>query len=153
MDGERGGDPKDENLRRIIETPTITTREELHEFYGRASYYRRLIPGFASNTKALSEAIAQKKTEFELTDAITTSMSWVVAQMNLECTVWAPDDSQPYHLTVAADFDGIVCVLSQTNENGCERPMAFASTMLTDAESRYTGVEKTMLTLRLGARK
>ena len=52
--------PKDANVKRVIETPTISTREELHEFYERASYYRRLIAGFASNTKALAESVAKR---------------------------------------------------------------------------------------------
>ena len=60
---------------------------------------------------------------------------------------------EDFHLTVAADYGGIGCVLSQTDLSGCERPIGFASTMLSDAETRYNGVEKTILALRLGARK
>ena len=52
-----------------------------------------------------------------------------------------PDYSQPFILTTDASNEAIGAVLSQ-GKIGEDRPIAFASKALNDAESRYSTIEK-----------
>lgn len=56
----------------------------------------------------------------------------------LEC------DASPY---------GIGAVLSQVDDNGSEKPVAFASRTLTSAEKRYSQLDKEALAVLFGVKK
>ncbi|OQR85322.1 enzymatic polyprotein [Achlya hypogyna] len=122
-------------VKEIITAPEPETTEELREFLGRASYYRRFIPGFATAAGPLF-AKANKRGPFALSDEDRVCIRRVTELVNTMVKLQVPDPEKPYRITVGSDFTAIGCVLA----------------VLNDHELRYTAVEKTMLALMLAVR-
>jgi hypothetical protein len=92
------------------------SKEEAQEFVGRAGYYRRFIPGFATRVKPIQEAI-HASVHFRMNEEVEEAMAWVVQEINRMVQLNVPRDGVPFNLTIAADQGAIGCVLSQTG--GC----------------------------------
>ena len=144
--------PKDANLKQILIAEPFQSREEAQEFVGRAGYYRRFVPGFATRIKPINEAIHAPGV-FQMNEEVEGAMTWVVMEINRLVQLNVPKEGQPFNLAIAADHGAIGCVLSQTGMNGVEGPIGFASTLLQGPELNYNAVEKSMMAVRLGLRK
>lgn len=60
------------------------------------------------------------------------------------------DKKKPLRLACDASPYGVGAVISHVMDNGVERPIAFASPTLTDAEKKYVQIEKEALAIIYG---
>jgi hypothetical protein len=62
-------------------------------------------------------------------------------------TVCAPVAGRPLHLYLASNDEAIRALIAQEDEDGTEKPVYYVSQALRDAETRYSGAERTCLAL------
>jgi hypothetical protein len=62
-------------------------------------------------------------------------------------TVCAPISGKPLRLYLASNSQAIGALIAQENDNGVELPIYYVSCTLKDAESRYSGAERSCLAL------
>uniref|UniRef100_A0A2N9FAT3 Integrase catalytic domain-containing protein n=1 Tax=Fagus sylvatica TaxID=28930 RepID=A0A2N9FAT3_FAGSY len=62
-------------------------------------------------------------------------------------TVCAPISGKPLRLYLASNSQAIGALIAQENDNGVEQPIYYVSRTLKDAESRYSGAERSCLAL------
>ena len=128
--------------------PVPTSAKELHSFLGLASYYHRFIPKFAAIAKCLLDLVGptnvKRKTKKEpeaipITDS-DMKFNWTgehqeaFALLKICLTsvpvLGYPDFSSPFDLETNALLQGLGGVLSQRDENGKSRVIAYASRSL-----------------------
>ena len=145
---EQGVKTDPDKITAVTKWPTPTTVTELQSFLGFASFYRRFIKGFSKIAKPLHEATQglypnSKKKQRKLSSQ---KLVWGSAQqqafneLKSRCTTTPvlayADFHKPFILHVDASFDGLGAALYQ-EQDGKERPVAFASRGLSQSERRY----------------
>jgi hypothetical protein len=123
----------------------------LRAFLGFLSYYRRFIDGFAMLAKPLHDLVGEKGPLDWGEDA---EKSFQALKKALEgaTRLAYPDNSKPFEIHPDDCDYGIGADLVQKNAEG-ERPIAFASRLLTKAERNYSITEKECLVLVWAVKK
>lgn len=129
--------PTNDKVTAIANAPTPTNVSQLRAFLGLINYYGKFLPNLSS-TLAPLYALLNKKANWswgtEQAEAFKTAKSLlqtdaVLAHFDPKKKLVLECDASPY---------GIGAVLSQVDDNGSEKPVAFASRTLTSAEKRYS---------------
>uniref|UniRef100_A0A2N9FIH6 Integrase catalytic domain-containing protein n=1 Tax=Fagus sylvatica TaxID=28930 RepID=A0A2N9FIH6_FAGSY len=123
-----------------------TTHKELKSFLGKLSYIRRFIPGLAAVTSTFSPLL-KKGASFHWSTECQEAFEKVQNIMTKLPTVCAPISGKPLRLYLASNSQAIGALIAQENDNGVEQPIYYVSRTLKDAESRYSGAERSCLAL------
>ena len=143
--------PEADKLQAVKAFPIPVTKKQVRGFLGLTGYYRRFIPDYASIAVPLTDltkksAPNQVRWSVECNKAFEKLKSLLCSAPVLQ----SPDFSQPFVLqTDASDF-GVGAVLSQTDGEGIDHPVAYFSRKLLPREQRYSTVEKECLAIKLG---
>ena len=142
---ENGISASTDKMAAVREYPVPKTVRDIRAFLGFASFYRRLVPGFAKVAKPLTELTrkdrqfnwgpCQQKAFEKLKELLCSEQ--VLAYLNFEL---------PFILTTDASKVAIAAILSQV-QDGIERPIAFASRQMNTAEQAYSASKAEMLAL------
>lgn len=141
-----GVKPNPEKIEKIIQWPIPKNQKEIKQFLGLVGYYRRFIKDFSRITRPMTKYL-KKDSVMDIKDP-----SYVAAFENLKQILATdqvlayPQFDKPFILTTDASGYALGAVLSQLQEN-IERPIAFASRTLNDAETRYATNEKEALAI------
>ena len=120
--------------------PVPTNIKKLRQFLGLASYYRRFIPAFAKVAAPL-HALTRKSVPFEWTTNCQAAFEQLQQRL-VEAQVLAyPDFTKDFVLETDASIVGLGAVLSQTQDDSKNHPVAFASRALSPAERNYAVTE------------
>ena len=129
---------------KIANWSTPTSRHRLQQFLGLASYYRHFIKNFATLCRPLYQ-MTEKSSSFKWTKECQEAFEELKRMLVSPPILTFPDFSKDFILdTDASDF-GMGAVLSQIDENGCERVIAYASRTLSKAERNYSVTRKELL--------
>ena len=130
----------------VRDWPTPTTRREVRGFLGLTGYYRRFVQNYAQIAQPLTlltgETVAwqwgeeQQSAFDELKERLCSAPILVYAS-----------PTQPYVVQTDASDCAIGAVLSQRQNDGSERPIAFWSHKLNRAEFNYSATEKELLAI------
>lgn len=133
--------PDREHLDAVREAPPPSDAAALQSFLGLVSWYSKFLPGFATVVAPMREC-AKEKGQFSWTPAAQSSFE-DVKQMLVSSPALAIYDPTLHSVisTDASDY-GLGAVFAQIQSDGTEKPVAFASRTLTDAEKKYSIVEK-----------
>uniref|UniRef100_A0A2N9EGQ7 RNase H type-1 domain-containing protein n=1 Tax=Fagus sylvatica TaxID=28930 RepID=A0A2N9EGQ7_FAGSY len=123
-----------------------TTHKELKSFLGKLSYIRRFIPGLAAVTSTFAPLL-KKGAPFHWSTECQEAFEKVQDIMTKLPTVCAPISGKPLRLYLASNSQAIGALIAQENDNGVEQPIYYVSRTLKDAESRYSGAERSCLAL------
>ena len=132
----------------VREWPTPTSRREVRAFLGLAGYYRRFVQGFAELAEPLTlltgnhEVWRWAKPQEQAFQDLKNRLC------NAPLLVYA-DPNRPYILQTDASDYAVGAVLSQRQQDGTERPIAFWSHKLNQAEFNYSATEKELLAIVL----
>ena len=127
-------DPK--KVEAIKSFPVPANLKNLRSFLGLASYYRRFIPRFAVEANPL-HALTSKDSPF-IWDSACQEAFECLKQLMTEAPLLAfPDFHQSFLLETDASGLRLGAVLSQKQEDGTIRPLAFASRTLQTHEQNY----------------
>ena len=132
-------------VKAVTTWPTPTTKRELQQFLGFVNFYRRFVKGFAKIAKPLTKLTG--KNEWLWTESQQKAFEELKQEITSERTLIIP---KPFWMeTNASDF-AIAAILSQQDNEGKWRPVAFMSKVLNNAERNYKIYNKEMLTIMRG---
>lgn len=118
------------------------TKKDIRVFLGMAGYYRRFMPNFASVTAPISKLLKKGHPEKVIwKEEQQSAFEQVKEWMTSDPVLTAPDYSLPFTLQTDASFSGLGAVLSQTDKDNKEHPVAFWSRKTLDRETRYSASE------------
>jgi hypothetical protein len=133
-----------DKVNKVVSWPVPTSCKELQAFLGLASYYRRFIKDFSSICRPLHH-LTEKNVPFKWTPQCQSAFESIRSKLVSSPILVFPDMSKPFILdTDASDF-GIGGVLSQIQDNGQEKVVAYASKALTKAEKQYSVTRRELL--------
>lgn len=135
-----------EKIEKIISWPLPKTQKEIKQFLGLAGYYRRFIKDFSKITRPMTKYL-KKDEAINLQDQTYIEAFATLKQIiSTDQVLTYPQFDKPFILTTDASDYAIGAVLSQIQDK-IEKPIAFASRTLNDAETRYATIEKEALAI------
>ena len=133
-------------IKAIQNLPAPINVEKLRSFLGLAGYYRRFIPHFSSVAAPLTQ-LTQKSATFQWGAPQQKAFS-ILKQSLCSAPVLAyPDFDRPFILQTDASNVGLGAVLTQIDQKGLERVIAYASSTLSQRERNYSAIEKEALAI------
>ncbi|KAM0734141.1 Retrovirus-related Pol polyprotein from transposon 17.6 [Formica fusca] len=142
---ENGIMPDPSKLKAVREFPTPTKVKEIQSFIGLAGYYRKFIENFSKIAKPLTK-LTKKGEKFEWIGEQQNAFETLKNKLITAPVLKYPDFSQEFLLTTDASDYAIRAILSQ-GEVGQDRPIAYASRILSRAEHNYNTTEKELLAI------
>lgn len=140
-----GLQPNDDKIKAVLDFPLPKTPTEIKSFLGLVGYYRKFIRDFSKITQPLT-ACLKKGRKVELSDEYRAAFQKCKELLVNAPLLQFPDFSRPFVLTTDASNVAIGAVLSQ-GQIGSDKPIAYASRTLNDAETRYSTIEKELLAI------
>ncbi|CAF4830615.1 unnamed protein product [Pieris macdunnoughi] len=138
--------PNNDKIKAVLEFPIPRTSTEIKSFLGLVGYYRKFIRDFSKITQPLTSCLKKKNkidiTKPEYIEAFEKCKELLVNAPILQF----PDFSKPFVLTTDASNVALGAVLSQ-GQIGSDKPIAFASRTLNEAETRYSTIERELLAI------
>ena len=129
---------------RVASWPTPSSKREVQQFLGLANYYRRFVKDFAVVAKPLHR-LTEKTARFEWTEDAQAAFEELRRRLVTAPVLAFPDYSRPFVLDTDASETGVGAVLSQVQDDGSERVIAYGSRVLTRPERRYCVTRKELL--------
>ena len=125
---------------------------ELKSFLGMLNYYAKFTPNLSMHMAPLY-VLLKKGCVWFWSDQCEKAFS-MAKQLLVSSEVLVHYNPQlPLRLAADASSYGVGAVISHQLPDGSERPIAYASRSLTDAECRYAQVEKEALAIVFGIKK
>ena len=148
----QGIHPTAEKVRAIQEAPRPTSVSELKSYLGLLTYYSRFLPNL-STTLAPLYKLLKHSTKWQWTDA--QEKSFIESkQLLLSSQLLVHfDPSRKIRLACDASAYGIGAVLSHEMPDGTEKPIGFVSRTLSNAEKKYSQIEKEALACVFGVKR
>ena len=130
----------------IREFQTPRSKKGVRAFLGLAGYYRRFIHNVSSIAAPLSDLTAKTmpdKVDWQQEHQL--AFDELRRALQKEPVLQTPDYSIPFTLHTDASNRGVGAVLSQSQDDDSDLPVAFYSRKLLPRETRYTTTEKECL--------
>ena len=132
---------------KVVDWPTPANVGDVRSFLGFCGYYRRFVKHFATVAKPLTN-LTKAENPFKWTADCQSAFDELRCRLTTTPTLAYPrfdSDAPRFVLDVDASGFGLGAVLSQDDEDGVERPIAYASRLLTAAERRYGSTKSEFL--------
>ena len=129
---------------KVAEWPVPSTKREVQQFLGLANYYRKFVQDFASIAKPLHR-LTEKNVRFSWTLDCQKAFELLRQKLVSSPILAFPDYSREFILDTDASDIGLGAVLSQIQDDGTERVVAYASRVLTKPERRYCVTRRELL--------
>ena len=145
--------PNDDNLEKIARAKRPVTKKEVRSFCGLLGYYRDYIPSFAIIAAPLTDLTKKGQPNFvKWGEAQEKAFNTLREALLKRPILRLPDHSRNFTLRTDSSNSGIGAVLMQEHE-GKLHPVAYASKKLTNAETKYSTLEKECLAIIWGVGK
>ena len=130
-----------EKVQAVLELAPPSTIQELKSLLGAAAYLSKYVPEFAGIVKPLREMDddRHKLTDItgEWTDSRLRSLDSLKAALSTAPVLAPPDFNKSWIVLTDCSDDTMGACLAHLDENGIERPVAYASAILSDAQQNY----------------
>lgn len=132
--------------------PTPKNAKNIKQFLGLASYYRKFIRNFSELAAPLNK-LTHKDVKFLWSMECENAFRNIINCLLNPPILAFPDYSKRFKLTTDASNIGLGAVLSQNDENGDEKVVAYASRTLQCAEKNYSTTEQELLAIMWAVEK
>jgi hypothetical protein len=129
---------------KVSSWPVPASKREVQQFVGFANYYRRFIKNFAQLARPLHR-LTEQGVPFKWTDHCQEAFDQLRTRLCSAPVLAYPDFNSPFILDTDASDVGIGGVLSQIDDEGRERVIAFGSRLLTKPERQYCVTRRELL--------
>lgn len=120
--------PNSKKIEAVVNYKQPVTKTDVKAFLGLSGYYRKFVPQYASISAPLTELLKNGKPEHVHWTAQCEQAFQIYKHRLSESPVFkVPDFNKPFVVQRDASEVGTGAALSQTDENGYEHPVAFAS--------------------------
>ena len=119
----------------------------LRSFLGICNYYRRFILGYAKKSRTLEELCGRNNNKLIWTDDCDRAFKDMKEALTSSPVLGFPDFEKEFILDTDASFDTIGAVLSQRDNNGYERVIAYGSHAMNNHEKGYCITRKELLAI------
>ena len=149
---KNGFKPKPENVAAIKQAREPQDAKELKSFLGMVTFYLKYIPNAADILSPLHQ-LTRKDSKWNWTEDCSTAFNLVKRKLISPPVLTHFMPELPIYLKVDASKVAISAILSHCFPDNSEKPLAFASRVLTPAERKYPQIEKEGLALVYGVLK
>jgi len=153
MIGEGHIKPTKEKVSAILNAPAPTTKKEVRSFMGLSGYYRRFVPDYATIAAPLNDLVkknAPNRVKWE--DKHEMAFNKLKQVLVNNPILKLPDVNKSFILRTDASDVGLGAVLLQEDAD-VKMPVAYASRKLSDAEKKYSVVERECLAVVWATKK
>ena len=133
-------------IQAIVDAPRPENVSQLRSFLGLLNYYQRFLPDLATTLHPLNNLL-HKGTKFDWCTDCQAAFKKVKNLIASDQVLTHYDPRLPVRLASDASPYGIGAVLSHVYPTGEERPIAFASRTLTQAEKGYSPYKEALATI------
>ena len=120
----------------------------MRAFLGVSGYYRKFIPSYSDIAAPLTD-LTKKDVKFEWTEREQAALELLQYRLTSADVLAHPNPKRPYVVTTDASDFATSGVLSQEQDDGSVRPIAYFSRKMNDTERRYATHDKELLALIL----
>ncbi|UYV76695.1 K02A2.6-like [Cordylochernes scorpioides] len=152
IDKKKGLHPISSKIEAVVEAPEPTNVSQLRSFIGLLMYYSRFIRNIA-DILAPFYHLLKNNSKWNWTGEHRILFAKCKALLTNESVLAHYDATRELVLACDASSYGLGVVLSHRNDRKEETPIAFASRTLTEAERRYSQLEKEALSIIFGCEK
>ena len=124
--------------------PVPKSVKNVRQFLGATGFYRRFIEGYSKIARPL-HYLTKKDIKFKWTEECQKAFNTLKDILTSDSLLGYPDFSKPFILATDASSIAIGGTLSQKDEKGRIKPIAFTGRSLTPAESKYSTTEQELL--------
>lgn len=140
----KGVKPDPEKTRPIIEYPAPANVKGVRRLIGMTGYYRRFIPNFSALAAPITTLLRKEHAKFQWTEEANHAFGEVKQILTSQPILAPPDYNLPFTIHCDASEIGIGAVLMQ-KQGDEEKVVAYYSSKLTPAETRYSPTERECL--------
>ena len=144
--------PVQKKVKAIIDAPSPENSTQLRAFLGMINYYGKFLNNLSNLFGPLHELLKKGKS-WKWSKECEKSFKQAKIMLTSSKVLVHFDSKRNTRLTCDASQYSIGAVLSQEMDNGEERPVAFASISLGQAETNYSQIEKEELGVEFGVKK
>jgi predicted aspartyl protease len=144
----RGVSMQQHKVQAVKSWPVPTTVKDVRAFLGLAGFYRRFVKGFASVAKPLTDLTCVKDRDGWEWGSTEQQAFDTLKQALIEAPILAhPDPQRQWIVQTDASGFAIGAVLSQKQDDGTVRPVAYWSEKLTSAPRNYCATERELMAI------
>lgn len=137
---------EEDKVKSIMEWPTPRSVKDVQSFLGLANYYRKLVPGYSQHAAGLYR-FTKKGETFLWDDKAEESFQNLKNLFDKRTIVGIFDYEKPITMETDASDYALGAQLTQPDENGKPRPIAFWSRKMIPAELNYDIHDKELLAI------
>jgi hypothetical protein len=121
--------------------------KNVRSFLGICNYYRRFIKGYADKSRVLEELCGKNNKKLIWTEACSNAFEEMKAALTSSPVLGFPDFTREFILDTDASFNTIGAVLSQKEDEGYEKVIAYGSHAMNSHEKGYCITRKELLAI------
>jgi len=135
-------------VRDVKEWPTPQSATDVRRFLGLANFYRRFVRDFAGIARPLTDLTrTEVRKQWQWGDREQMAFDTLKRRMTEAPVLAHPDPLKQWSVQTDASGFAIGAVLSQRQDDGTARPVAYWSTKLKPAETRYSATERELMAI------
>ncbi len=131
--------PLHDNLISIREFPTPTTRKNIRQFLGKINFYHKYLPNSAKTLEVFHKLL-RKDVPFDWTDKCQETFENVKTYLTSSPVLAIFDPTLPIIIYTDASSEGVGAILKQIQPSGEEKPVAYFSKKLNDAQKKKKAI-------------
>ena len=142
--------PEQDKVLSIRQYTQPTLKKQLRSFLGLTGYYRKFVPHYAQLPLPLTDLTRKTKpNKLDWTSECEAAFQALKSALCSSPILMSPDFQQDFIVQTDVSERGVGVVLSQLDEHGDDRPVAYYSHKLLPREERYSTVEKECYAIKL----
>lgn len=146
---KNGIEPDPAKVKAFTALDSPKNASEVRSLLGMIQYCGKFIPNLATTTKPLRD-LTHKDAEWEWSSRHQAALDQLKTQLSNHETLAYYDENKETHLIVDASPVGVAAILAQSDNAGNEDIVAYASRSLTEAEGRYSQIEREAVAVVFG---